>query len=341
MHRKVQGTESLGACADGVERQASMSDRYRVDRSIIGGYTVRQTNAAEDMLRVGGWVVGSLIGGTINGIAALARNSQDRRVSEEIDEMTEAAETENFVYLLKIATAFSRKYKKDPAGAAFVGLAMIGLERHDEAMTWINHSEQLGVHPLDATALRANLYGAKRDVTMMLREYTSLAQHAETRRLGLLGRVQALADLGDYDQAISDINKAIAILPDETAYELRAEVYRAQGNLEKAFEDYARAIRLAPHWTEPLERRAQLYDSSGRVAEANADREEAHRVAYENDRLAEARKLLKYLRNVGADLKIARNGRDLELVSWSQQSSESINKIKRLKQQLLQTLASE
>jgi hypothetical protein len=50
-----------------------MSDRYRVDRSVGGGYTVRKTDLVEDVAIGAAGVAGTLIGASINGIGALAR----------------------------------------------------------------------------------------------------------------------------------------------------------------------------------------------------------------------------------------------------------------------------
>jgi len=136
------------------------------------------------------------------------------------------------------------------------------------------------------------------------------------------------------------VNQAIAIAPDQLSYFVRAEIYRAQGNLPKAVEDYTRAHRLDPNTPEFLQRRADMYEQLGKTDEANADREAAQHVLSGENELTEARQFLQYLQSNGVKLKIARNKRDLE-PSGTRIKPETLDKIKRLKPQLLQILAGE
>ena len=68
-----------------------MSDRYRVDRTIGGGYSVRQSDFIEDAAvgasRVAGNLIGAGLDASIGGISTLIRNSRDRKLSKAVDDM--------------------------------------------------------------------------------------------------------------------------------------------------------------------------------------------------------------------------------------------------------------
>lgn len=154
--------------------------------------------------------------------------------------------------------------------------------------------------------------------------------------------------IGDFDQALADINQAIAGLPDEFAYILRGNIYRARGELAKSIDDYTRAYRLCPGLTDALNLRAEVYEQLGKLEEAQSDRAIVERAAAEraaaerpmseDHKLDEARAFLAYLRENGVRLKIASNGRDLS-TGWTQLGTGSLAMLERLKPQLLQLLA--
>jgi tetratricopeptide (TPR) repeat protein len=64
--------------------------------------------------------------------------------------------------------------------------------------------------------------------------------------------------LGDLDQALVDANAALSLLPHEASYGLRADVYWARGDLEKADADYSYALRLCPDEPRLLQKRTSL-----------------------------------------------------------------------------------
>ncbi len=321
-----------------------MTDRYRVTRSMRGGYSVRETDLVEDVAVGAAGVAESIIGASINGIGALASQSKDRKMAKSVDVMTdvmiEDAQREYFDHLLKIATAFSRNYRQEPCGPACLSVALAGKGQYNDALAAVDKAVQLGLDSLEGTIFRINIYKRKGDTAKLLQEYTILTQDSERCQDGYFGRAQMLMEIGDFDQALADAHQVISLSPDVFGYCLRGDIYRAQGQQGKAVEDYTRAIRLDQNEAFLFERRAKVYELLGKTDEARADREAAQRVGAIDQELREAQELLHYLRENGVHLKIARNGRDLEM-SGPRLKSETFAKIKRLKPKLLQILARE
>ncbi len=303
-----------------------------------GGYTLRETDLVEDVAVGAAGVAGSIIGASINGIGALARHSKDRKMVEALDAMMEVAQREDIDHLLKIATTFSQKYKQEPYGPAFLSIALAGKGQYNDALAAVDKAGQLGLDSLESTIFRINIYKRKGDTAKLLQEYTILTQDSERRQDGYFGRAQMLMEIGDFDQALADAHQVISLSPDVFGYCLRGDIYRAQGQQEKAVEDYTRAIRLDQNEAFLFERRAKVYELLGKTDEARADRETAQRLGAIDQELSEARGLLDYLRKGGARFKISRNGHELE-ISGTRLKPETLDKIERLKPKLLQILA--
>ena len=315
-----------------------MSDRYRVDRSIGGGYTVRKTDLVEDVAIGAAGVAGTLIGASISGIGALARQSRDRRMSEAIEQMLNAAQQEDFDNLLKMATGFSQKYRQEPAGPALLSIALAGKGQYNDAIAAVDRAVQLGLPPLEATDFRIDIYMQSGDTAKLLKEFSTLTQNSQRSYDGYLGRAKVLLDLGDFDQALADVSQAIAVSPDALSYCIRGDIYRAQGQLEKAVDDYTRAIRLQQDEPRLLERRADVCEQLGKTDEARADREVIQRIEAKRTRIpsSEAIDLIIYLREGGIRLKPTSSG-ELEVVG-GRVKKETMAKIELLKEELLDIL---
>jgi len=165
---------------------------------------------------------------------------------ETIDQMVNAAQSQDFDNLIKIATAFMQKYRQEAAGPALMSVALAGKKQYNEALASVDKAVQLGLPPSDATDFRIDIYMQSGDTAKLLKEFSSLTQNSQRSYEAYLGRANVLLDLGDYDQALADASQAIALSPDPMSYCIRGHIYRAQGQLEKAVEDYSRAIRLEP-----------------------------------------------------------------------------------------------
>lgn len=320
-----------------------MTERYRVDRSIGGGYTVRQTDFIDDMVFGVAGVAGKLIGASVDGLAALAQNSRDRKMSDAIDEMISTADSGNFERLRRFAAAFCEQYPQQPHGHVFANVALTGLGRYDEALTAINKAVQLGLEPLEATRFRIETYQKKGDLGNFLKECSTLIQSSQTRRDGYIGRAFALLQIRDLDLALSDVNRAIELCPDRSGYFLRGHIYRARQQPEQALADYTRADRLYPNWADLLEQRAEVYDLLEKTAQADADRaqvaqlRERNRDPSEAEAVKEARHFLNELRSNGVKIKVAPNGSDLEYDAYGLRPKEIV-KLQRLKLEIVQIL---
>src|SRR5215210_1402338 len=115
------------------------------DRGYAGGY-------------IAGRIVGAGIGASVNGISSLVRNSRDRRMSQAVDQMISTAQTEDFDSLMRMATAFSRKYQKEPVGPALLSFALAGKGQYNEAHAAVERAAQLGLDPQEAVDFRINIY---------------------------------------------------------------------------------------------------------------------------------------------------------------------------------------
>jgi tetratricopeptide (TPR) repeat protein len=93
---------------------------------------------------------------------------------------------------------------------------------------------------------------------------------------GLFNRGHSFEASGQYDQAISDYNRAIAAKPDYAiAYEARGNSYYKLRQFDWAITDYTRAIALMPDNAESYGNRGNAYLALGKVDKAIADYQKA------------------------------------------------------------------
>jgi tetratricopeptide (TPR) repeat protein len=288
-----------------------MSDRYRVNRTLGGGYSVRQTDFVEDAFvgaaSVAGNVIGAGIGASISGISTLRRNSRERKLSKAVDDMVDAGEREDFASLLRMATEFSQKNREEPIGPALLSLALAGTGQFGEAHAAVQNAVRLGLDPSEAIDLRINIHYRKGDTAGLLKEGSTLAQNRDRQWEGYMLRARALMQIGDLDLALADANRAISLSPDELGYSLRGDIYRDRRQFAEAVEDYSRAIRLNPKNPDYFERRATVCELLGKADEARADRKAAQGMAsnlHTSARTVEAVNFVVYLRKAGVRLKV-------------------------------------
>ena len=89
-------------------------------------------------------------------------------------------------------------------------------------------------------------------------------------------RGNAYAGLGNYRQAIEDLNRAIEIKPTYAdAYTNRGAAYAGLGNHRQAIEDYGRAIEIEPGYANTYFNRGNSYRGLGNYRQAIEDYDEA------------------------------------------------------------------
>lgn len=85
-------------------------------------------------------------------------------------------------------------------------------------------------------------------------------------------KANAMAEKGQYDQALQEIEKAIEKEPSSArAYKVRGHVYIAKGDHEKAIEDLSKVISLVPTAAKPYVDRAIVHFKMGNKGLATKD----------------------------------------------------------------------
>ena len=86
----------------------------------------------------------------------------------------------------------------------------------------------------------------------------------------------AYSDMGQYDRALEDYNKVIAMNPYYSrVYNNRGVVYSRQGRYDMAIEDFSKAIDLNPYFYDAYNNRGVAFDKAGRFEKAMEDFQKA------------------------------------------------------------------
>ena len=111
-----------------------------------------------------------------------------------------------------------------------------------------------------------------KDFNSAIGHYTKsieLAPMAFINFINFVNRGQAYTEVGEYDLAILDLDRAIALNPSEpAAYYNRGNAYLGKDEFERAVTDYGHAIELSPNHASAHMNRAHCNDILGNVAEA-------------------------------------------------------------------------
>lgn len=125
-----------------------------------------------------------------------------------------------------------------------LSLAYIGREDYDKAMDHLNACLQY-CDENSAPAIYADVHLKIACVYTIRTEYEkALAELDEATRVqpdlseAYLVKTQVYSDLGDYENAAAAIQKYIDLTGDNSLYEVKAEIYNAVGNVDKALESY-------------------------------------------------------------------------------------------------------
>jgi len=85
-------------------------------------------------------------------------------------------------------------------------------------------------------------------------------------------KANAMAEKGQYDQALKELNKAIEKEPSSArAYKVRGHVFIAKGDNEKAIEDLNKVISLVPKAAKPYVDRSIVHFKMGNKGLATKD----------------------------------------------------------------------
>ncbi|WP_127501995.1 tetratricopeptide repeat protein [Actinoplanes solisilvae] len=258
---------------------------YRDDRLPGGSHyrdrTTWENEAAGAIVGGAATAAGWLVGSAISGLRTAARNSSDRSLMRAVAALEEASQSDDDGHFLAQATSFVDRYPNIADGHAALADARQRTGRFDGALDAVERAEQLGLDETMVHMLRADIFDDANKPGKSIQEYTIIAQSPspEIRQRALLGRARILRQIGDVDQALTDVNAAIAVLPDETAYAMRGHVHRDLDDLENASKDYGHAVRLAPDVPDFLLLRADVYDLLDRPDDAGRDRAAAQKLS--------------------------------------------------------------
>ncbi len=116
-------------------------------------------------------------------------------------------------------------------------------------------------------------YHLKRsDFDPAIREFTKALQSTPPRPGAYVSRALAHMNLFELEQARADIERALAIDPNNfLAWTLRGELLALDRQYQPALESYNRAIEIRPNWSVAFLDRGSLHQEQGRLAEALAD----------------------------------------------------------------------
>jgi len=159
-------------------------------------------------------------------------------------------------------------------------LALVGLQEWGEGATRL---EELAVESRQGPAVRANML-AQAGHAWVLQGEMSRAYAAQTTALKiipqgsrqhvelLLDRAGTLAEAGEYDDALADINAALRVEPNNSqAMAFRASAHRLKGDLDEAKADAEHAVTLGPENVAALLERGNIYRMDKRLEDARKD----------------------------------------------------------------------
>jgi tetratricopeptide (TPR) repeat protein len=159
-------------------------------------------------------------------------------------------------------------------------LALVGLQEWGEGATRL---EELASESQQSSAVRANML-AQAGHAWVLQGEMSRAYAAQTTALKiirqgspqhveiLLDRASTLAQVGEYDDALTDINAALQVEPKNAqAMAFRASAHRLKGDFDEAMADAEQAVALGPQNVTALLERGNIYRMEKRLDDARQD----------------------------------------------------------------------
>jgi lipoprotein NlpI len=207
--------------------------------------------------------------------ASFAAAAQD--APESLDEALQRclAATGPTVVVTASCTAVIDSNRLTPKGlaAALVvrASAFSDSDRPDLGLADVDRAIDMDPSLLLAHSVRADLRAKLRDYRAAIDDLdTVLAQVPDDTRT-LQRRATFRGWIGDQQAAIEDFNAALRIKPEASAYVGRAIAYKESGDPDRAMQDVAKAMEIAPQDPTVYYERAQLRFKSGDFAGAASD----------------------------------------------------------------------
>lgn len=157
------------------------------------------------------------------------------------------------------------------------------LGEQERAKTDLNHALQLTGQSLDKPEdrfFRGYIYFISDEFDRAIEEFDQIAK-SKTALLPQVLQLRAFINYSrkNYDNAISDLDKAINLQPDHAfLYALRAGVYEEKDDYDKAITDYTRAIKLEAGNVDFLIARGGAYKLKADASNALADYDRALKI---------------------------------------------------------------
>ena len=126
--------------------------------------------------------------------------------------------------------------------------------------------------------LRARAYLAKKDTASAMTDLNLVLGTRPNDPDALALRGIAYSTMRQYDKALDDLGKAIALKPTVERYVARAAAFEAKGNVDKATSDYRSATELTPTSVfdilAQVQSKAKIQELSKRIPCGNAGHSE-------------------------------------------------------------------
>ncbi|MDQ6870065.1 MAG: tetratricopeptide repeat protein [Pseudomonadota bacterium] len=146
--------------------------------------------------------------------------------------------------------------------------------------------EAIGLDPMSAPSYeaRGEAYSDKREWDRAIDDFTkAIALDPEYgRSYCYCHRGGAYLQKGEWNRAIEDFTKAIGLNPKPDLYDGRGEAYSKKGDFDSAIEDYTKAIELDPKFALAYVSRGEAYGKKGDWDRANEDYSQAIRLDPKN-----------------------------------------------------------
>lgn len=126
------------------------------------------------------------------------------------------------------------------------GLAMLVSGQYDRAIVALNQLiGKAAAFDTFARVLRARAYLARKDTADAMADLNLVLGTHPNDADALRLRGIAFSGLREYDKALDDLSKAIAVRETVESYFARAKIYEVQNNIDKATDDFRKATQLA------------------------------------------------------------------------------------------------